>query len=67
MIKLYKKIDKKLHYWEIWENDKKSATVHYGIVGEEGESKTIHSSLFSNHTTKIQKELNNVIEDEFVA
>ena len=47
MIKLYKKIDDKLYYWEAWENDEKSATVHWEIVGEEGESKIISSSLFS--------------------
>jgi len=40
MIKLYKKCSKGLEYWEAWEN-KGVVTLHWGIVGENGDSLTI--------------------------
>ena len=57
MIKLYKKINNQLHYWQTWENDNNSTTVHWGIVGEEGTNKIVRSNLFSNHKTKVKKEV----------
>ena len=65
MTKLYKKINNELHYWETWDNDAKSATVHWGIVGTQGERKTISSSLFSNYKNKVQKELEGFIENGY--
>jgi hypothetical protein len=40
MIKLYKKSSKGLEYWEAWEN-KGAVTLHWGTVGETGDSLTI--------------------------
>jgi hypothetical protein len=40
MLKLYKRIDDTLHYWEAWKDKPQRAVVeHWGIVGERGESK----------------------------
>ena len=69
--KLYKKIDGELHYWESWDNqDGKSATVHWGKVGERGEDKVIKSDIFSNYQKKVQKEIDKLngyteIEDQY--
>ncbi len=39
--------------------------MHWGIVGTQGESKTISSSLFSNYKNKVQKELESFIENGY--
>jgi predicted DNA-binding WGR domain protein len=65
MIKLYKLIDAKLHYWEAWENNKKSATIHWGIVGERGQDKKIKNGFFSNFQNTIQKEIDEKIKDGY--
>ncbi len=70
-VKLYKKIEGELHYWESWDNrDGKSATVHWGKVGERGEDKVIKSNIFSSYQKKIQKEIDKLegyaeIKDEY--
>ena len=33
MIKLYKPIENKLHYWETWDKDEKTAMIHWGLLG----------------------------------
>jgi predicted DNA-binding WGR domain protein len=58
-ITLYKSIDGQLHYWESWENqDGKSATIHWGKVGDYGENKIIKSNIFSDFRKRVQKEIN---------
>lgn len=58
MIRLFNKIGNILHYWESWENeDGKSATVHWGVVGEYGETKLVKAGIFSNPQKEIQKEI----------
>lgn len=65
MIKLYKLIDAKLHYWETWDNNEKSATIHWGIVGERGKDKEIKSGLFSNFHKTVQKEIDKKIKEGY--
>lgn len=43
MLKLYKEIDGQLHYWETWDKGGKTAVVHWGIVGQQGDTKKIKS------------------------
>jgi predicted DNA-binding WGR domain protein len=57
MIKLYKNIDNKLHYWETWDKDTKTGIVHWGEVGTKGQDKEIKSGLINNYATKIRKEI----------
>ncbi|HQS85014.1 MAG TPA: hypothetical protein PLY23_09015 [Alphaproteobacteria bacterium] len=61
-MKLYKKIDGKTYYWETWEQDKKFAYVHWGVVGEHGETKEIKSTSFLNFRDKVQKEINTTLK-----
>ena len=65
MLKLYKKINNQLNYWETWEQDAKTAVVHWGIVGERGQTKEIKSGFFSNLTTVLQKEIDNKLKNGF--
>ncbi len=55
MLKLYKNIDEKLHYWETWDKDESTGVAHWGIVGEKGESEEIGSGFLSSFRKKIQK------------
>ena len=65
MLKLYKKADKKIHYWETWDKDEKTGVVHWGILGEKGEDKEVKSKLFSNFRKEIQKEINGVLSEGY--
>ena len=66
MIKLYKTLDNELHYWEAWDNENNSATIHWGKVGQKGDSKIIKSRLFSNYFKEIQKESRKKLNSGYV-
>jgi hypothetical protein len=57
MLKLYKQIDKQLCYWETWDKDEKTAVVHWGVVGQIGQSKEVKSGFFSSFRKEVQKEI----------
>lgn len=65
MIKLYKIIDNKLNYWETWDNDDKSAIVHWGVVGQRGQDKEVKGGLFSNFRDIVQKEINERLKEGY--
>jgi len=66
MLKLYKKDFSGLVYWETWDKDSRTGIVHWGSVGEKGQSKEISSGLFSNFRKNIQKEINIKIREGFI-
>ncbi|MCJ8015210.1 WGR domain-containing protein [Paenibacillus sp. KQZ6P-2] len=53
MIKLIKK-DSKLQYWEVWE-DGKTLIVHFGTVGDTGETEEINLSLIQKAKKVMEK------------
>ncbi len=55
MLKLYKEIQGKLHYWEAWEKNEKAGIVHWGPVGERGRTEEITSTLFTGFRKRLQK------------
>lgn len=65
MLKLYKLIDNKLHYWETWENDDKTAIIHWGIVGQRGQDKEVKGGLFSNLKKTVQKEIGEKLNEGY--
>jgi len=65
MIKLYKKIDDKLHYWETWDKDTKTGIVHWGEVGTQGQDKEVNSGILKNYATKIRKEIDEKIKEGY--
>ena len=65
MIKLYKKIDNELHYWEAWDKDTKTGVVHWGEVGTQGRDKEVKSGLMENYATEIRKEMNQKINEGY--
>ena len=65
MIKLYKNIDNKLHYWETWDKDDKTAIIHWGIVGQRGQNKQVKGGLFSNFRKKVQQEIEEKLNEGY--
>ena len=65
MIKLYKSIDNKLHYWETWDKDTKTGIVHWGEVGTQGQDKEVNSGILKNYATKIRKEIDEKIKEGY--
>ena len=65
MLKLYKFTDNKKMYWETWDNDDGTHTVHWGELGTEGESKTVKNSLLKKATDIIQKEVDKYVSEGY--
>jgi hypothetical protein len=65
MLKLYKKVNQEIHYWETWDKNDKTGIVHWGIVGNHGQNKEVKSALFSNFRKQIQKEINEMTTQGF--
>lgn len=51
-----------MSYWETWDNDEKSATVHWGQLGHRGQDKIVTG----NFHDKIQKEIDERIEQGYL-
>ena len=66
MLKLYKRVDNEILYWETWDKDEKTGVIHWGVVGQRGEDKEIKSGLFSNFRKEIQKEVDKKIAEGYV-
>jgi hypothetical protein len=45
IMKLYRKSIDKFEYWETWEKDENSSVVHFGLVGEKGETINLEQSF----------------------
>jgi len=65
MLKLYRLKDNQLWYWETWDKDEKTAIVHWGIVGEQGQNKELKGGLFSSFRKNIQKEINQKLKEGY--
>jgi hypothetical protein len=65
MLKLYKLSDNEKQYWEAWENDDGSQTVHWGVLGTKGDSKLVRTSLLKSAENKVKEEIEKVISKGF--
>lgn len=65
MLKLYRLTDTKKEYWETWENEDGSHTVHWGELGSRGQSKIVKSTLFTKAQSAIQKEIDGLVQQDF--
>ncbi|HEY6095732.1 MAG TPA: hypothetical protein VIU93_12345 [Gallionellaceae bacterium] len=61
MLKLYRFVGDKKEYWETWDNENGSHTVHWGDLGSRGETKTIKSSLLKKAESIIQEEMDRLV------
>jgi hypothetical protein len=64
-MKLYKRVESEIHYWETWDVDKKTGATHSGIIGKRGDYKEIKSGFFSNFRKDIQKEIDKYCANGF--
>lgn len=55
MLKLYKKNDNEILYWETWENKKGTHTIHWGTLGNEGDTSEIKRVLFKSADKRIKE------------
>jgi len=65
MLKLYKQKDNQLWYWETWDKDEKTAIVHWGVVGEQGQNKEVKGGLFSSFRKNVQKEIDQKLKEGY--
>lgn len=65
MLKLYKFTDTKKEYWETWDNDDGSHSVHWGELGTTGQSKEVKGSLLKTPEKIIQKEVDEMVSNGF--
>ena len=65
MLKLYKIESAEKEYWETWDNDDGSHTVHWGKLGTKGESKTVKDSVLKKAEKIIQKEIDAKVSEGF--
>jgi len=66
MLKLYKEINNQLHYWETWDlKDGQGAIVHWGIVGEKGQHKTLLAATTPDLKDEVQKEIDQLKGDDY--
>ena len=66
MLKLYRFTESKKEYWETWDNDDGTHTVHWGELGTKGSSKVVKRSLFKKAQDKIQLELDKLTEQGYI-
>lgn len=64
-LKLYKFKGSSKKYWETWDDGSGNHTVHWGNLGEKGQTKTIKNSLFKKAATIIQADIKSQIEAGF--
>lgn len=65
MLKLYKFTDTKKEYWETWDNDDGSRTIHWGELGTTGQSKKVKDSLLKKPEKIIQKEVDEMVSNGY--
>jgi hypothetical protein len=65
MLKLYKNEGDAISYWETWDKNAKTGLVHWGTVGDKGQSKQVESSLFKSFRKIIQSEIDERIKDGY--
>ena len=56
-IKLYKKVGDKMFYWESWNVDDKTATIHWGQLGTQGEQQ----NLVATSQQELKDQINTLI------
>ena len=61
MLKLYRLAPEKREYWETWDNDNGSHTVHLGLLGTRGESKELKSTLTVKAAALIQQQIDDLV------
>ena len=62
---LHRKSDNKFEYWETWEKDENSSIIHFGIVGDKGET-VILEKPFNERKDILKSELKKRVEEGYL-
>ena len=65
MMRLYKLIGNDLNYWETNDKGKRTAVIHWGIIGQPGQNKEIKSGIFSSLKKMVQKEIDAKLKEGY--
>ncbi len=65
MLKLYRLSGTEKRYWETWDNDDETHTIHWGLLGTRGETKTVKRTLPGKAESQIQSEIDALVRDGF--
>ncbi len=65
MLKFYKFDDDVNKYWETWDNEDGSHSVHWGKLGTKGKSKIVRDSLFKKAVKTIQTEIDSKVSNGY--
>jgi hypothetical protein len=65
MEKLYKSVNGVLNYWEAFDKDKNSVIVHWGIVGEKGQAKSLTHIDISKVRARVQNDYNQLLKEGY--
>lgn len=65
LLKLYKKQDGILYYWQTWDKNPKSGFINWGIVGEKGSREIIRAKNKSDFELLIQARITEKREEGF--
>lgn len=65
MLKLYKFTDGGKEYWETWDNEDGSHTVHWGKLGTKGNSKIVKDMLLKKAVKSVQAEIDSKVSEGF--
>lgn len=61
MLKLYKRVEQDLHYWETWDENSRTGIVHWGVVGQRGQDKEVKSKAGLSFRKQIQAEVDQML------
>jgi len=65
MLKLYRFSDAVTQYWETWDNEDGTHTVHWGDLGTTGDRKIIKPSFLKRAERKVQAEVDEMVAAGF--
>ncbi len=65
MFKLYRFTDFKKEYWETWDNNDGSHTIHWGELGTKGDFKIVKGSFLKKPKKIIQQEISGLVAKGF--
>ena len=65
-LKLYKKTNKIIEYWETWNTNKAKAIIHWGQLGDKGQDKVIADLSIKGFRKKLTILINEKISDGFM-
>lgn len=65
MLKLYKREAERVRYWEAWDNQDKTVVVHWGVVGDAGDKRSVPTGNGESASHVITRESRQALADGY--